>query len=394
VTIVRIPDGSIGIATDNGIPQLLLPGRHVRTTAAFKFLSSPSLEDEVITVGPIKIFTVKSGGVRVCFNAGKVEIYPEGRYAVNSPTFVVAGHINTTQQCVKFDEHKVLLDGGVSLLVEGLLTYQVVNPALLIKELGTRDLLQSVSQTTKAEIARVFSAIHLEQISSHSGPKKAEKSYLGESHVPSSSSSSSHASSLSSTMSKPSSAITADDFENIEAKEGQTRHILCEDIMKAIKPIVGQWGVRVLNFQLESTVLADEKYAAEYEEASLGLAKAKANRRAMMESNVIMIEQAKARATASRIEAEGNRSACIIEAEGKAEAQRIESKGRNDSAALMTEPFSRTYAMATKQVEFAGALKAKVLTVVPSSAIGGTLLAQSAFTSDLGIITNEGKQER
>jgi len=119
----------------------------------------------LIEFGPIKLLTVKSGGVRVCYHAGKVEIFPEGRYAINSSTFVVAGFINTQQQNVKFDQHKVLLDGGISLLVEGLLTFQVVDPALLIKQLGERDLLQAVSQVTKAELSRVFSAIHLEQIS-------------------------------------------------------------------------------------------------------------------------------------------------------------------------------------------------------------------------------------
>jgi len=139
---------------------------------------------------------------------------------------------------------------------------------------------------------------------------------------------------------------------------------------------------------LESTTLADRKYAAEYEEASLAMAKAKSNRRAIEATNDIMIQKAKAASSALKIEAEGQKTALLIQAEAKAEARRIEAKGRNDAAELMQNTFAKQYAMAGQQVEFAGALKAKVLTVVPGSSVGGALLAQSAFTS-----TSLGKEE-
>jgi len=137
--------------------------------------------------------------------------------------------------------------------------------------------------------------------------------------------------------------------------------------------------VKIINFQLESTTLADKKYAAEYEEASLAMAKAKSNRRAIEATNDIMIQKAKAAATALKIDAEGQKTATLIQAEAKAEARRIEAKGRNDAADMMTNKFAMKYALAGQQVEFAGALKAKVLTVVPGSSIGGALLSQSAF---------------
>jgi hypothetical protein len=70
---------------------------------------------------------VRSGNVRICYRQGKVHIYPEGRYAINDATFQVGSIIATTQQNVRFEQHTVLLDGGISMLVEGLLTYQVVD---------------------------------------------------------------------------------------------------------------------------------------------------------------------------------------------------------------------------------------------------------------------------
>ena len=56
-----------------------------------------------------------------------------------------------------------------------------------------------------------------------------------------------------------------------------------------IRPTVGAWGVSIINFQLESTALADEKYAAEYEASSLQLAKANANLRALTAQNTVSI---------------------------------------------------------------------------------------------------------
>jgi regulator of protease activity HflC (stomatin/prohibitin superfamily) len=362
VTIVRVPKGSVGLAFHNSQPEILLPGRHVRTSSTFKFDRTVSLQNDLIEFGPVKLLTVKSGGVRVCYHAGHVEIFPEGRYAINSSTFVVAGFINTQQQNVKFDQHKVLLDGGISLLVEGLLTFQVVDPALLIKQLGERDLLQAVSQVTKAELSRVFSSIHLEQISTAQMPESKKE------------------------RKEVTSVLGAQPHAQ---DEGETRNEACADILRSVRPIAEQWGVKIINFQLESTTLADKKYAAEYEEASLAMAKAKSNRRAIEATNDIMIQKAKAAATALKIEAEGQKTATLIQAEAKAEARRIEAKGRNDAADLMTNEFAKKFALSGQQVEFASALKAKVLTVVPGSSIGGALLSQSAFVS--GALSEEQK---
>ncbi len=108
---------------------------------------------------------------------------PGRSYAVNSPTFSVGEVINTQQQNLRFAKHFVLLDGGIGMLVEGLLTYQVPLAALrtpqlksangsrqvkdvrrLILQLGDGSLNRSIQDVTKAELARVFASLHLEQV--------------------------------------------------------------------------------------------------------------------------------------------------------------------------------------------------------------------------------------
>jgi hypothetical protein len=86
---------------------------------------------------------------------GKVQIFSEGRYAINSGTFAIAGFINTQQCTLRFEKHPVLLDGGISLLVEGLLTFQCTDVETLIHQLGDVDLVRSIKDVTKAELARV-----------------------------------------------------------------------------------------------------------------------------------------------------------------------------------------------------------------------------------------------
>jgi len=48
ISIIRIPQGSVGLAYNNSDPELLLPGRHVRTKSSFKYQSTQSLGSELI----------------------------------------------------------------------------------------------------------------------------------------------------------------------------------------------------------------------------------------------------------------------------------------------------------------------------------------------------------
>jgi len=100
------------------------------------------------------------------------------------------------------------------------------------------------------------------------------------------------------------------------------------------------------------------------------MAKAKANLRAVYAENEIKIQTSRAAAEAMRIAAQGRKNATVIEAQGQAEARKIEAKSRNEAARTMTAKFAREYARAGQQVEFAKAVNAQVLTVIPDSNVG------------------------
>jgi len=354
VSIIRVLSGQIGLAFHDSSPYLLLPGQHVFNSPTFRFDRIVNLSDNLIQHGPITIFTVASGQVRVCYDSGQVKIFEAGRYGICSPNFVVGAIIKTQQQNLAFDKHQVLLEGGINLLVQGLLTYQVIDVARLIVQLGENDLQRAITDTTKAELARVFAGIHLEQISAQaqSTDEKKEASLLGQGE---------------------------------ETTDRNIRSWICAQVVQDIGPLTAGWGIKVINFQLESTKIADPRYAMEYEEASLAMAKAKANRRAVTTQNDILIQKAEAASRAVQIEAEGKKISAIKGAEARAESQLVEAKAsakarvmeadaRNESAEKMADEFGRKLAIMDRNVQIAGGLKATTLVVSSDAGIARSIL--------------------
>jgi hypothetical protein len=153
-----------------------------------------------------------------------------------------------------------------------------------VKELGERDLARTIQDITKAELARVFAAIHLEQISS------------------------THAGKNTPAVAAPSNASSPKTgaYDGVDGAPAEvvSRSKICDQVIEYTQPLVATWGVRICNFALESTKIADTIYAREYEEASLGMAKAKANLRSVEAENDLMLQRARAAANACRIDGE------------------------------------------------------------------------------------------
>jgi regulator of protease activity HflC (stomatin/prohibitin superfamily) len=332
ITIVRIQTGYFGFALENGKPLILLPGLHCYASATFVYFKTESQGMPQTLFGPIKMFTVNSGAARICYSGGKVSIFKEGRYIVNSGNFVLSKTIMTQQQTLKFEKTPFLLDGGISLLVQGLLTFRVVDLEQLIHQLGESDIHRSLQDVTRAELARCFSTVHLEEISSAT-------SAGGET-------------------------------------ESKIRDFICKDVIQAVNALVQSWGVSIINFQLESTMLANPKYSQDYEKASLKMAVAVARRRAVDAENEIIILKAKARCEATKIEFEGKKAARVIEAQATAEARVIDAESRFNASVAMEDPFAKEFALGGVQVEFAGALSATDVRILPKGALSTPMGAE------------------
>lgn len=354
VTIVRITEGCIGTAKENASLEILMPGTHCRRSGTFKFIAEHSLSKEIIEFMQIKFLTVMTGFVRVCYDNGRARVLHEGKYAINTPTFTIGPLVSIQQQNLKFDKHNVMLDGGIQMLVEGLLTYQIVDVEKAIQNIGAEKLVECLQNVSKAEISKIFSAIHLEQISSISREEATN----------------------------PKSHRIFDDHNELhderkndsEEAQNEIRIKICERVIVLIKPLVMEWGVKIINFQLESLKLTDIKYGQEYEAASLEIAKAKATLKATIAKNEIKLSQTEMEARSLQIKAEGDKKAKIIEAEGNAEAMTIEAKARNEASVTMQDNFSKDLMMMQEKVNFARELKATTLVISEQNGISKNVL--------------------
>jgi len=68
------------------------------------------------------------------------------------------------------------------MFVEGLLTYKIVDAEKTVRNIGVDKVVENIQNITKAEMSKLFSAIHLEQISSITydevkKPKTIKKQY-------------------------------------------------------------------------------------------------------------------------------------------------------------------------------------------------------------------------
>jgi regulator of protease activity HflC (stomatin/prohibitin superfamily) len=352
MTLVRVKLGHFGFADHNASPVVLLPGLHLVKDTKFKFSSFAAQNREYIEHGPLKFFIVRTGTCRACYVKGVLEIVHEGRYAVNDISFLVREEIKLMQQNINFPQHGVLLLGGVKMIVEGLLTFQITDPHLLMQKIGVTNLIPSIENMGRAELSRVFSTLHIEDITSERVAENAGNEVGQGEH-----------------------SVLAPDTKRAE---GEPRSMICHNIVQQIAPMVAKWGVTVIAFQIESIQMADQKYASEYEQASLATARAKANLRAQNAQNDILITKAKASAESQRILAEGQKAAATIIAQAEADCRKLEANSRNEAALAMKDAFGQKYALVQQEVEFANNLKAQTLTVPESSIVGHILKTQGS----------------
>jgi len=294
IVIVRIPDNSVGLAVDNTDYKLLLPGIHCYNTGTFKLEKIAQLNENVY-FGPIKLITVKTGNIVICYNYGKIVVLDEGRYAINDNQIYVSNIINMQQQNYKFNKHKMLLNGGIGIFVEGLITYRIVDVVRLTQNMNVDDLQKNIENVVESEMVKFIASLRLEDISS-----------------------------------KADSNENKDDIIN-------TRMKIISTVMHDVKPFFNSWGVSIINFQINNIDLADERYSREYEKSSLDIAITKANYVAQKEKNRIRIIESEMAAEKLKIDADDNKKSIVILANADAEKRLISAEAEAKSKLLNAE---------------------------------------------------------
>merc|ERR1719506_2834423 len=78
MTFLRTRPGFIGLGTENGKPVILLPGMHLSNSPNFEFQRSVSVNDAVITNGPLNIIRVSPGQIGLATVNGRPIVLESG----------------------------------------------------------------------------------------------------------------------------------------------------------------------------------------------------------------------------------------------------------------------------------------------------------------------------
>merc|ERR1719379_2803529 len=88
IVLIRVRPGTIGLATDNGKPVLLLPGLHFYDQPnPLQFQKCVPLTDTIIRNGPLNVVRVNPGLVGVATVNGSPVLLEAGVHFINEPVF-------------------------------------------------------------------------------------------------------------------------------------------------------------------------------------------------------------------------------------------------------------------------------------------------------------------
>lgn len=101
LTIVRVPKGQYGLATDNSKPVLLAEGVHVRNSRLFQHVGFQAINQKHIQHSTIHILLVPKGEYALVVEKGQPKVLQPGFYVVDSSVFNVAGFVPINQEHIQ-----------------------------------------------------------------------------------------------------------------------------------------------------------------------------------------------------------------------------------------------------------------------------------------------------
>lgn len=111
--IVRVNPGHFGLIRRNGVPAVLLPGRHVINDPLVTWVGFVSMTDPHIQHGTIHIITVPGDQIGLCNVEGDGFFLGPGKHKVNHPRFVFVGMRPCTDEHVSVGRrHRIVVPAG------------------------------------------------------------------------------------------------------------------------------------------------------------------------------------------------------------------------------------------------------------------------------------------
>ncbi len=309
VTIVTIQDGYYGFSLNNGLPEILLPGRHVRNSPLWKYHKQYHLTDPLIEFPPITIIRVNTGQVGIGNQNGHIlEMKDNSRYEINSGTFKFKTHVTVQQRVKKFHKVRIATQDGVQMCATGLLTYQLTNPVKLIENMSIKELDTNLEMCTEAALVNLFTKYPLKVLGFTQSDEHPPTKVLHDEQTPG----------------------VFDDNKEV-------RNHICDTVANVVGEISKEWGIQIHRFQLQELLFYDKDFMRNYENVTLELTTTEVKARAADIKNKIKIANADAEREVVEIQAQGIKVSAIKRAEGEARGIEICASARKTAGETMMD---------------------------------------------------------
>ena len=106
---IIVPAGKLGLAFEQGEPVQYDPGSiHLVNSALFEYRGSVSVTEQIIKQGSITIVMVRDGQVGITYNDGVLQLLEPGRHTLDKATHILQGFVATGQRDPFHHDHRTM----------------------------------------------------------------------------------------------------------------------------------------------------------------------------------------------------------------------------------------------------------------------------------------------
>ena len=272
---ITVPSGKIGLAWEKGEPLVLEHGIVIeRDSAFFKYDGSVDMTRSLIVHGSIKFCSVRQGLFGVSYNEGVLQILKPGRHVLTKPTQFLAGFLPSGQQTLSIEAVTSMSADNVGIKFDSALTIQVIDPAKAVTMLG----IASNRKRTKVTNNNNSSGAASEQFDLESfywnikqQAKLALSIIIGNNKLNQSFKSTSKSSPVvtATVVTNESKHVNPEDVENQEDEGSFKQHIHDLFMLKFSLNMNESCGVQIVDMSIEDIIITNDELAKAMSQAAV-----------------------------------------------------------------------------------------------------------------------------
>jgi len=328
-TVVIVPQGKLGYATDMGQPVLLPPGLHSWMSETLRFEGIYDLESHVITIGPYTLLTVDEGYAAITQNNGMQDVLSGGKtHLLTHQKWRFEKFITLKIQTDDLEKIRAASADNVIMLVNSTVVWKIQN-VRVAATMAAETMATSNSKEVSANITKLRRDVLKQAIASLAG-------FIGSVNY----SDSFHVAAAAQRNMESAEAIPLDQIDRKKQSHKGTDNPMFnpEGMSEAVvhaNLITSKFGVEICSINIISANPVDDQLTASLATGAVASAEAlQAETQARGMAKAMKIE-AEAKSITAKINAKASADATMIEAQAASDAEILRAEGSKQAAALL-----------------------------------------------------------